>query len=519
MMLLHQIGINKHMCDTPVSMALSTSRELYVGCQESECIFHINRDGRETCLRDRSFYHYNAHLQDIDITNNIMVSCQNSMNDYAGTKSPNLFMGLTLYDLSLNYIRTDGSTFDDTNEEHVPFLVHVDMLHEAPNCTGVISINKPFENQLYTNRYMHIDNFNSQIVITDFKDPHGPGSMDHSSARVERIYGVPLSDKVGGVTADASREAGYVADTGNNRVIEVFYSSGVLEQSARFDYPIFSSIDSSFIYSIREKVVWNNIAHVMNPIDVALHGNYLYVLNSTGYVTQLDLMYYSVNHVWENPHIHDATSIKIYDNIIYITHDQTISMFLLQQQSEDCVNCHKQITIGQYCNRNKDCLSLNCTLSVCKPFEHAQYNSTNKLSSYLGSETYNRSFVAQHILTGGFGSYANYLNIYPIMEPNFCEQVGNATGTPDCDLIDFDSLLLGNCWGHPCLPNHLHCLNHGTLRKQNASGYICECEYGYTGDICHIQNKCRTVFDGKYVRKIYKEAGCCEKNQCQVTIQ
>ena len=105
------------------------------------------------------------------------------------------------------------------------------------------------------------------------------------------------------------------------------------------------------------------------------------------------------------------------------------------------------------------------------------------------------------------------------MEPNFCGQVGNATGTPDCDLIDFDSLLLGNCWGHPCLPNHLHCLNNGTLHKKNSSGYVCICEYGYTGDICHIQSKCKTAFYGHEVRNLYAQSGCCDEDHCEITLK
>ena len=46
---------------------------------------------------------------------------------------------------------------------------------------------------------------------------------------------------------------------------------------------------------------------------------------------------------------------------------------------------------------------------------------------------------------------ASYLNPYPIMEPSFCDIVGVVNGTLDCARIDFDSLLLGGCWCHPCL--------------------------------------------------------------------
>ncbi len=72
------------------------------------------------------------------------------------------------------------------------------------------------------------------------------------------------------------------------------------------------------------------------------------------------------------------------------------------------------------------------------------------------------------------------------MTSNFCYVVGNATGTPNCTLIDFDSLLLGNCWGHPCLPNHLHCYNNGVLRYLNSNGYTCDCPQPFYGDTCNL---------------------------------
>ena len=66
--------------------------------------------------------------------------------------------------------------------------------------------------------------------------------------------------------------------------------------------------------------------------------------------------------------------------------------------------------------------------------------------------------------------------------------MGVVNGTLDCARIDFDSLLLGGCWCHPCLEDPCsggRCLNY------NKRGYTCDCEgTGRSGD--HCQNDADT---------------------------
>ena len=68
---------------------------------------------------------------------------------------------------------------------------------------------------------------------------------------------------------------------------------------------------------------------------------------------------------------------------------------------------------------------------------------------------------------------ASYLNPYPIMEPSFCDIVGVVNGTLDCARIDFDSLLLGGCWCHPCLEDP--CAGGGRCVNYEKKGYTCDC--------------------------------------------
>lgn len=511
------IGIDRKICDAPVDVAIDSDKNLFVACKNSECIYTVDKDGNAQCLRDRAFYHYNAHLTAIDISGNMLVTCQNSQNDYGGTKTPNMFMGLTLYNLSIPFIRTTGDDYNSSDPLQVPYMVHVDMLHEAPNCTGMVTLNKKNEDQHFTNRYLQVDNLNAQLVVTDFKTPHGPGSMDHSTAQVERLFGIPLSENIGGVAADSEREVAYVADTGFDRVLEVYYTSGSVSESARYDFPIYSSIEESFVYGIRENLSWNNMLSISRPHSVALHGRFLYVANYQA-IEVVDTGTYTSIHRYSMP---STGAIRIFDSHMYVVDHQSIKIYKTGE-IERREHSRKK-TINEYCEDNDACLSATCDLNAqkCQPQTLASYTigTTNNLQSYINSESYNRSFVAQHILTGGFGSYANYLNLYPVMQPDFCQTVGNASGVPDCDLIDFDSLLLGACWGHPCLPNHLQCLNGGTVVYESYRGYHCKCSKTHTGDACQeIKPPSFQSFSRSYLKYSFQRAGCCEDENCRVML-
>lgn len=509
------MGIDAEYCRDAVDVALdSRNGNLYVACRATECVYTILSDGRPICLQDRAFYHFNAHLSGIAIFDNMMATCQDSRNDYAGSKTANMFMGLTLYSLDDPWIRTDGSVFHQSNKSHVPYLVHTDMLHEAPNCTSIAPLNVLGDDTSAVNRFIHVDNFNQQLVVTDFKSP-----IEHSVARVERLYGLPLSNRVGGVVADPTRALAFVADSGSHSVFEVNYTSGTTYRSARHDYPIFSSMDERFDYVVRENVTWRIVAHLPSePVHVAISDTDVYVLDAQGTLHGVDrdtltrrTLIASIGEA--------ARAVRLFGNTLYIVHEQALSIWPLLDASEclssDATPETRMQVRGEPCTQHQECTTFMCTNGVCDVADESVYNSDNNLASYVKSDVYNRSFVYQHILTGGQESNANHHNMYPITEPAFCTTVGNATGTVDCDLIDFDALIYANCWGHPCLPNHLHCLAGGTVVPGDA-GYVCKCPETHEGDKCQLPRTIRT-YSSTEVRRRYQDAECCEEENCQIT--
>ena len=146
-----------------------------------------------------------------------------------------------------------------------------------------------------------------------------------------------------------------------------------------------------------------------------------------------------------------------------------------------CARC----AVGKLCDANSDCASHNCDVSGsgrCAAAVQTQHDASF-LRSYLNSDFYTNSFA--HHMNHGNMSGASYLNPYPIMESSFCSTVGVVNGAVNCSLIDYDSLLLGGCWCHVCLPEN-PCQNGGTCRNHENKGYTCECPAGTSGDHCQV---------------------------------
>ena len=66
-------------------------------------------------------------------------TCHESLNDYMGTMLPNFFMGPTLYDASgaIAPLVNSRQQACDEGAGETCFLIHIDMLHEAPLCMGI----------------------------------------------------------------------------------------------------------------------------------------------------------------------------------------------------------------------------------------------------------------------------------------------------------------------------------------------------------------------------------------------
>ena len=149
-----------------------------------------------------------------------------------------------------------------------------------------------------------------------------------------------------------------------------------------------------------------------------------------------------------------------------------------------CARCG----LGGGCAADNDCQTGACSAGVCVESASDHGSTGEFLWGYLDSEFYANSF-AHHMINGNHSDMAaSYLNPYPIMEDEFCETVGiNATtGELDCGTIDYDSLLLGGCWCHTCLPVN-PCRNGGTCVNYQNQGYTCDCaDTGFHGDHCHL---------------------------------
>mmetsp|Transcript_21670 Transcript_21670/g.43482 ORF Transcript_21670/g.43482 Transcript_21670/m.43482 type:complete len:1080 (+) Transcript_21670:120-3359(+) len=223
--------------------------------------------------RDRGYYHYmieatalsfnSVHDSDREPERDgfgYWAVCNDNLNTYLDTKEPNYFMGPTLYNSDPANMNTVNRLGDECGPADECFLLHSDMLHEAPGCVGIT--HDPETQTAYGNVYWAFDatgdKTNGQLVRFDFQQPHGPGSMDHTVAGVRRFPEVKLTRGGPGVHAGMAvrrdAEELLIAVPGENRVVSVGTRSGSYARTAREEFPIFSSRLPSFEYSIHECV-------------------------------------------------------------------------------------------------------------------------------------------------------------------------------------------------------------------------------------------------------------------------
>merc|ERR1740117_2793514 len=100
-----------------------------------------------------------------------LATCQESLNDYDNTMLPNFFMGPTLYDTRIPRVNSRQEPCAAGDDRC--FLIHTDMLHEAPMCMGIAhdagarpSVHDGVE---YRNVYWAFDGGNAQLVRFDFE--------------------------------------------------------------------------------------------------------------------------------------------------------------------------------------------------------------------------------------------------------------------------------------------------------------------------------------------------------------
>ena len=503
--------------------------------------------GETRVLKDRAQYHYMADVSSISFDAiGQFATCQESLNTYGGTMLPNFFMGPTLYDARLPLI---NSRQEACGPSETCFLIHVDMLHESPLCMGIAhdggAVTSVASHASYRNVYWAFGGGHRQLVRYDFMSDHGPGSMDHSIASVRRYTGLALTRVVGvpsHMQVDAVRRELFISDTGADRLVRVLVDTGSFARDAKVSgdgfegYGVYSSPEAAFSYQVWDGLQYSTFATIPRPSGLALspasvyassHSNgHVYAWDrATGVLLQMvqaaqrdSLMGIALAPppppAASSSSASSSSSSSSEPRALYAIDASAAAIKRIVTGDAACPSlppstppgaasgCHDGVrngeetgvdcggrfcsrcSVGQLCDVAADCSSFHCAAATCAGEVRTQHDATF-LRSYLSSDFYTQSFA--HHMNHGNMSGASYMNPYPIMEPSFCATVGrSAVGAPpNCSLIDFDSLLLGGCWCHPCLPEN-PCQRGGTCRNHQGKGYTCDCPEGTAGDHCQL---------------------------------
>jgi hypothetical protein len=342
-------------------------------------------------LRDRGQYHYMANVSGVAFTveGNVATS-QESENDYLhprsriSTMEPNYFMGPTLFNSSDAELITNDGQKCVLGSERSCFLIHTDMLHEAPLATG-ITYNKGYERDPHPshragpNSFWYIDGMCNTLIMYDFATPHGAFSMDHSTARVHRYANIDIT-RVQGIPSGADMDVSgsertlYVADTGGSRVLKVWVDTSKRAFDARTNYTIFSSANTtSFDYWVYDQTKFEVFALVDKPSGIAVHDSYVFVNDyASGTLHTFDK---HGNSLAEMPAGGKGLAgLTYHDGYLYMTNALTNKVMKVAPSAScddrtTCTKCGqkgcKRCPLEEPCNMNADCASSACVGGKC----------------------------------------------------------------------------------------------------------------------------------------------------------
>jgi len=463
-------------------------------------------------LKDRGQYHYMANVSGLAFTaeGNVATS-QESLNDYrdpitkVSQMEPNYFMGPTLFNASDSALITNDGEKCVLGTERTCFLIHTDMLHEAPLATG-ITYNKGFERdpqpdkdlRAGPNSFWYIDGMCDTLIMYDFATPHGPFSMDHSTARVHRYANINIT-RVENIPSGADMDVSgtervlYVADTGGGQVLKVMVDTAERSYDARENYTIFSSANTkTFDYWVYLGAKYEVFAVMEQPSGIAVTESHVFVNDyKSGNVQAFDKqgnwinelrtgetglagLTYSDGKLWMT----NALSNKVMHVAVSGYSTAALASCSNKCGDEFCARCK----IGAACDAHKDCASGLCSEGKCK--EHADTMTDSKC-------------VKKGALTPV---------IKPEPEPGDDDYVAPVAGyadpdaaveqtdlyadykKDDCGTLNFDALLLSGYLCHVCLPNP--CDNGGKCMNVPNLGYSCDCsKIAFSGDQCQNPDK------------------------------
>jgi hypothetical protein len=463
-------------------------------------------------LRERGMYHYMPNVSGLAFTpeGNVATS-QESLNDYVDPVSglskmePNYFMGPTLFNASDAALITNDGQACMLGGERTCFLIHTDMLHEAPLATG-IAHNKGYErdpqegqnedgisHKAGPNSFWYIDGMCDTLIMYDFATPHGPFSMDHSTARVHRYANINITRMPGvpsGADMDISGEDRtlYVADTGGGRVLKVWVDTATRSYDARENYTIFSSANAkTFDYWVYLGAKFEVFALVDQPSGIAVTDTHVFVNDyQSGDVLAFDK---SGNRVADlrtgakglaglthrNGHLWMTNLLT--NQVMHVAVNSAGSAPAACDQcgGESCARC----PVDAACSASKDCATGLCqegrcvqneaTMTDAKCVKRGELTPVIKPEPEPGDEDY----------VAPVAGYAD-----PDQAVELKDQYADFK-EDDCKTLNFDALLLSGYLCHVCLPNP--CDNGAKCSNVPNLGYQCDCsKIPFSGDQCHI---------------------------------
>mmetsp|Transcript_10373 Transcript_10373/g.11488 ORF Transcript_10373/g.11488 Transcript_10373/m.11488 type:complete len:1125 (-) Transcript_10373:173-3547(-) len=463
--------------------------------------------------QDRGYYHYlingtaisfnsvqdSGRTVDRD-TYNYWSICNDNNNNYLSTKEANYFMGPTLYDsspLNKNLVNKLGEECNPVRGEEC-FFLHSDMLHESPSCRGIV--HDPELETSYGTVYWVFDSTGNrnvgQLVRYDFQQPHGPGSMDHSIASVRRFIEVELetSDEAleqagvhaGMVVHPTTREL-YIAVPGKNQILKVDADSGQFARTAREEYPIYSNRLPSFEYSIWECVDQSIFAANINqPSGMTFSLDYerlfvaergtgsilVYEVETGEWLATIRTQFRTMGGLAISPNGGELYFVDADTNTL-----QSISII------SECDQVYAPRMNPEY---KRVLEQAKIVLGVPNPFTLLPQATTCTVDPIVPNITF---FDQVHVDTGYASDNPDVQSVHAGMDAAAALLANRTDCEVDSDL-NFDALLLGGYYCHPCLPDQQFLCGGGTTREGDKStvvpgsctnvqweGYICDNEF------------------------------------------
>lgn len=220
--------------------------------------------------------HFMSQVSSIAMgANGTFATCQENPQNFMG---PALWPRDTMIYAKVNQAMVPPGQHNH-NEPHLGS--HLDMLHESPNCMGIVHD--------HNNVFWVFDGMHGAIVRYDFQNDHGPGFDDHSDGIVRRYTDAVVS-RVAGVPSHLALDKAsgwlYVADTGNRKIIRLDTRSGQAGTVLPKAEP-----------SIREHISWTGArvetfisTGLTQPSGIVIAGDRLFVGDhATGEIAAYDM--------------------------------------------------------------------------------------------------------------------------------------------------------------------------------------------------------------------------------------